>query len=81
MSPFEKYRKILLMYAQEILFTSWTIVRHIFATSAIDAGDDLFTVYKLIGHKDIQTTQIYAEVIMPTKIEAVNRLSDYFGQC
>ena len=40
----------------------------------------MFTVCKLLGHKDIQTTQIYADVIMPTRIEAVNRLSDFFRQ-
>ena len=34
----------------------------------------------LFGHKNIQTTQIYADVIMPTRIEAANRLSDFFGQ-
>ena len=47
--------------------------------SCRDRGD-FCTVCKLPGHKDIQTTQIYAEVIMPTRIEAVNRLSDFFGQ-
>ena len=59
---------------------SFHVSRHTFATSAIAAGGNLFTVCKLLGHKDIQTTQIYAEVIMPTRIEAVNRLSDFFGQ-
>ena len=59
---------------------SFHVSRHTFATCAIAAGGDLFTVCKLLGHKDIQTTQIYAEVIMPTRIEAVNRLSDFFGQ-
>ena len=48
--------------------------------SELEDNGDLFTVCKLLGHKDIQTTQIYAEVIMPTRIEAVNRLSDFFGQ-
>ena len=57
---------------------SFHVSRHTFATSAIAAGGDLFTVCKLLGHKDIQTTQIYADVIMPTRIDAVNRLSDFF---
>lgn len=59
---------------------SFHVARHTFATSAIAAGGDLYTVCKLLGHKDIQTTQIYADVIMPTRIDAVNRLSDFFGQ-
>lgn len=58
---------------------SFHVARHTFATSAIAAGGDLYTVCKLLGHKDIQTTQIYADVIMPTRIDAVNRLSDFFG--
>ena len=59
---------------------SFHVARHTFATSAIAAGGDLYTVCKLLGHNDIQTTQIYADVIMPTRIDAVNRLSDFFGQ-
>ena len=59
---------------------SFHVARHTFATSAIAAGGDLYTVCKLLGHKDIQTTQIYADVIMPTRIDAVNRLSDFFGE-
>ena len=59
---------------------SFHVSRHTFATSAIAAGGDLFSVCKLLGHQNIQTTQIYADVIMPTRIEAVNRLSDFFGQ-
>jgi len=57
---------------------SFHVSRHTFATNAIAAGGDLYTVSKLLGHKDIQTTQIYADVIMPTRIDAVNRLSDFF---
>lgn len=59
---------------------SFHVSRHTFATSAIAAGGDLYTVCKLLGHKDIQTTQVYADVIMPTRIDAVNRLSDFFWQ-
>jgi len=59
---------------------SFHVARHTFATNAIAAGGDLFTVSKLLGHKDIQTTQVYADVIMPTRIDAVNKLSDFFGQ-
>ena len=59
---------------------SFHVARHTFATNVIAAGGDLFTVSKLLGHKDIQTTQVYADVIMPTRIDAVNKLSDFFGQ-
>lgn len=53
--------------------------RHTFAVLALAAGGDIYTVGKLLGHSDIHTTQIYADVVMETKIEAVNRISEYFS--
>ncbi len=54
--------------------------RHTFAVLALAAGGDIYTVGKLLGHSDIHTTQIYADVIMETKIEAVNRISEFFSK-
>ena len=58
---------------------SYHTSRHTFATLSLAAGGDLYTVGKLLGHSDIHTTQIYADVVMETKIEAVNRISEYFS--
>ena len=52
--------------------------RHTFATLNLTAGVDLYTVSKLLGHTEIRTTQIYAEVVNSAKIEAVNKVSDIF---
>ena len=30
-------------------------------------------------HTDIKSTQVYADVVMDTKIEAVNRMSSFFS--
>ena len=46
--------------------------RHTFATLALTNKVDLYTVSKLLGHKDITTTQIYAKIIDAKKKEAVN---------
>ncbi len=50
------------------------IARHTFATLSLTSGADLYTVSKLIGHKNLSTTQIYAEVIDSVKRQAVNNL-------
>lgn len=48
------------------------VSRHTFATLALTYGADLYTVSKLLGHKDIATTQVYARVVDENKRKAVN---------
>ena len=45
--------------------------RHTFATLLYTNGADIYTISKLLGHKSISSTQIYASVIDKKKIEAV----------
>jgi len=40
--------------------------RHTFATMQLNNDNDLYTVSKLLGHRDIKTTQIYAKLINKT---------------
>jgi len=48
--------------------------RHTYATLLLTYGADLYTVSKLLGHKNIQSTQVYAKVIDRKRREAVNLL-------
>lgn len=48
--------------------------RHTFATMMLDLGTDLYTVSKLLGHKEIATTQIYAKVMDKNKQAAVAKI-------
>jgi integrase len=53
--------------------------RHTFATLCLTAGMDLYTVSKLLGHKTIASTQIYAQVVDSKRVEAIgllDRLTD-----
>lgn len=48
--------------------------RHTFAVLMLDLGEDIYTVQKLLGHKMIQTTQIYAHIMDKKKQAAVARI-------
>ncbi len=48
--------------------------RHTFATLCISNDVDLYTVSKLLGHKDISSTQIYAKLVDKKKDEAIDKL-------
>ncbi len=53
--------------------------RHTFAVMMLDLGTDIYTVSKLLGHREVATTQIYAKVLDKAKQEAVLRIPDLLG--
>ena len=54
------------------------VARHTFATMMLTLGADIYTTSKLLGHKDIKVTQIYAEIVDKKKHEAVNLVNGIF---
>jgi site-specific recombinase XerD len=69
--------KVLKAWAKRAQFEktiSFHKARHSFATLALNSGVDIYTISKLLGHKNVETTAIYAKVVDEKKKEAVTKL-------
>lgn len=49
--------------------------RHTFGSLQVDAGTSVYTVQHMLGHKNVSTTQIYANMADDSKRESVNRIT------
>ena len=50
--------------------------RHTFAVSLITQGVDIYTLSKLMGHTEVKTTQIYADITDKVRKDAMHKISD-----
>jgi integrase len=53
---------------------SFHCFRHTYATLQLTLGTDIYTVSKMLGHRELKTTQVYAQIIDKKKIEAANKI-------
>ena len=56
---------------KDITFHSF---RHTYATLQLANGTDLFTISKMLGHKNLKTTQIYAKIVSESKKQTTNKI-------
>ncbi|WP_413998145.1 tyrosine-type recombinase/integrase [Flavobacterium sp. W1B] len=49
--------------------------RHTYATLQISMGTNIYTISKMLGHKNVKTTQIYTKIIDEKKREAASKIS------
>lgn len=52
--------------------------RHTYATLQLEGGTQLDTVSKMLGHKTLKTTQIYAKIVDETKRKTTDKINIEF---
>lgn len=57
--------------SKDITFHSF---RHTYATLQLTYGTDITTIQKMLGHRNLKTTQVYAKVIDQKKREATDKI-------
>jgi len=50
--------------------------RHTFAVSLLCNGVDIYTVSRLMGHNEVKTTQVYADIIDSVRKDAMHKIPD-----
>ncbi len=49
-------------------------LRHTYAVLQLEAGTDFYTLSKMLGHENISTTKIYAQITDHKKVETINKI-------
>ena len=53
--------------------------RHTFAVIQLSRGIDIYSVSRLLGHSELKTTEIYADIVESKRIEAMLTFPDIFA--
>lgn len=48
--------------------------RHTYAVLQLSQGTDIYTVSKMLGHRELKTTQVYAKIVDKSKQATVNKI-------
>ena len=53
--------------------------RHTFAVSQLSLGVDIYSLSRLLGHSELKTTEIYADIIESKRTSAMRNFPDIFN--
>ena len=53
--------------------------RHTAATLLLTLGASIYVVSKILGHKSVKMTEVYAKIVDKSKIETVNLVNGMFN--
>jgi site-specific recombinase XerD len=56
------------------------LARHTFATLVLSKDIPIENLARMLGHKDVRTTQVYAKILKTTIQRHAETLNKYFGQ-
>lgn len=73
----EMYLKVWTEFAGIDKHVTFHTARHSFAVNILTNGGDIYTLSKLLGHKKVATTQIYADVLEKTKQKTMDLLNSF----
>ncbi|MCK9255946.1 MAG: tyrosine-type recombinase/integrase [Bacteroidales bacterium] len=70
---YNHYLKLVALYAGVDKNLTSHVARHTFATISIELGIPIEIISKLLGHKDLSTTKIYAKILNPVLSEYMKK--------
>lgn len=76
MNAVELYIKIWCEFAGINKPVTFHTSRHSFAVNILARGGDIFTLSKLLGHKNVTTIQIYADILGKNKKATIDLLDE-----
>ena len=77
MASVELYIKVWSEFAEIDKHVTFHTARHTFAVNILNSGGDIYTLSKLLGHKRVTTTQIYADITEDKKLKTISLLDAF----
>lgn len=54
--------------------------RHTFAVAQLNRGVDIYSLSRLLGHSELRTTEIYADILESRRVTAMRSFPDIFEE-